>query len=198
MMQSYDFQNNIGFIVNRTAKAFVKALDSELREKVGVTIGQWKVMVMLVNQNGITQKDIADRLWLESPTLIPILDKMEKDGLLVRKVDSVDRRINRIYRTEKADKLWDKMIECAFKIRHVSVQDIPEEHINITRNVLEKIWQNLRLEFDVDNSLGSDSMPIGSISDSSARDYTTAAAAATTTTTTTTIGTTRRKKKNNF
>ena len=37
-MQMYDFENSIGFIVNRTAKAFVKALDSELREKVGVTL----------------------------------------------------------------------------------------------------------------------------------------------------------------
>ena len=59
-MQSYDFENSIGFIVNRTAKTFVKALDSELREKVGVTFGQWKVIVMLVNQNGLTQKEIAD------------------------------------------------------------------------------------------------------------------------------------------
>jgi MarR family transcriptional regulator for hemolysin len=196
MMRGYDFQNNIGFIVNRTAKAFVKALDSELREKVGVTVGQWKVMVMLVNQNGLTQKDIADRLWLESPTLIPILDKMEKDGLLIRKVDSVDRRINRIYRTEKADKLWDKMIECAFKIRQVSVKDIPEENINITRNVLEKIWQNLRLEFDVDNTIVSNSsMALGSIPESPARDNTTVTT--TTTTTPTTITPTRRKKKNN-
>ena len=185
MMQSYDFQNNIGFIVNRTAKAFVKALDSELRQTVGVTIGQWKVMVMLVNQNGLTQKDIADRLWLESPTLIPILDKMEKDGLLVRKVDSVDRRINRIYRTDRADKLWDKMIECAFKIRQVSAKDIPEENINITKDVLEKIWQNLRLEFDVDNTVASNSMAIGSISESPASDKINAAAAAATTTTTT-------------
>ena len=28
-MQKYDFENNIGFIVNRAAKAFVKALDTE-------------------------------------------------------------------------------------------------------------------------------------------------------------------------
>jgi MarR family transcriptional regulator for hemolysin len=149
-MQKYDFENNIGFIVNRTAKAFVKAVDSELREKVGVTFGQWKVMVMLVNQNGLSQKDIANRLGLEGPTLIPIIDKMEKEGLVIRKVDLADRRNNRIYRTKKADLLWDKMIKCALEIRQVSVKDIPEENINIMRNVLEKIWQNLRLEFDVD------------------------------------------------
>ncbi|MGA7898422.1 MAG: hypothetical protein WCA39_06120 [Nitrososphaeraceae archaeon] len=65
-MQFYDFENSIGFIINSVAKAFVRALDSELREHTGVTIGQWKVMVMLVRQNGLTQKEIADRLNLLS------------------------------------------------------------------------------------------------------------------------------------
>jgi MarR family transcriptional regulator for hemolysin len=140
-MRSYDFENSIGFIVNRAARAFVKALDSELRYRTGVTFGQWKIMVMLVNQNGLTQKEIADRLGLEG--------KMETEGLVIRKVDTDDRRNNRICRTDKADKLWDKMLECALKIRQISVKDIPEEDINTMRNVLDKIWQNLRLNFDV-------------------------------------------------
>src|ERR671931_2624587 len=148
-MQKYDFESSIGFIVNRTAKAFVKALDSELRKKVGLTFGQWKVIVMLVNQNGLTQKEIANRLGLEGPTLIPIIDKMEKDGLVVRRVDSSDRRNNRIYRTEKADALWDRKVECATKVTQISIKDISEDNVSIMRNALEKIWQNLRVEFDV-------------------------------------------------
>jgi MarR family transcriptional regulator for hemolysin len=147
-MQKYDYKNNIGFIVNRTARAFVKAFDTELRDKVGVTFGQWKVIVTLINQDGLTQKEIADKLGLEGPTLIPIIDKMEKVGLVIRKVDADDRRNNRIYHTEKADALWDKMLECALRIRKISVKDIPEQNIVIMREVLDKIWLNLRTEFD--------------------------------------------------
>src|SRR5919199_3119195 len=148
-MQEYDFENSIGFIVNRTARAFVKSLDLELREKVGITVGQWKVIVMLVKQNGLTQKEIADKLGLEGPTLIPIIDKMEKEGLVIRRVDPSDRRNNRIYRTEKADALWNRMMECASKVRQVAIKDIPEADINIMRKVLDKIWHNLRAEFNV-------------------------------------------------
>lgn len=148
-MQKYDFQESVGFIVNKTAKAFVKALDSELREKVGVTAGQWKVMVMLVDEDGLAQKEIAERLGLEGPTLIPIIDKMEKDDLVVRKVDTSDRRNNRIYRTERANKLWDGMVKSALKIREISLKDIPQEKIDIAKSVLENIYQNLRNQFDV-------------------------------------------------
>jgi MarR family transcriptional regulator for hemolysin len=155
-MQIYDYENSLGFIVNRAAKAFVKALDSELRKKVGLTVGQWKVMVILVNQNGLTQREIAEKLALEGPTLIPIIDKMEKDGLLIRKVDPNDRRNNRIYRTEKADALWNNMIECGLKIREVSVKGIPDENVKIMKDALEKMWQNLRLNFNVDCSTITD------------------------------------------
>ena len=157
-MQKYDFQNNIGFIVNKTAKAFVKALDSELREKVGVTVGQWKVMVMLINQDGLTQKEIAERLGLEGPTIIPIIDKMEKDDLVVRKVDPSDRRNNKIYRTEKANELWTEMLKCATKVRQVSLMDIPKVNIGITKKVLEHIYQNLRNQFDVACSVNTNSL----------------------------------------
>lgn len=149
-IQRYDFQNSIGFLINRTAKGYIKALDSQLREKVGVTIGQWKVLVMLVDQDGLTQKEIADRLGLDGATLIPIIDKMEEERLVVRKVDSRDRRNNRIYRTDRADALWDKMVQCASDIKEISLKGIPDENIKILRDTLENIWQNLRLHFNID------------------------------------------------
>jgi MarR family transcriptional regulator for hemolysin len=148
-MKSYDFHNSIGFIVNRTAKTYVKALDSELREKVGVTFGQWKVLVMLSMQDGITQKEIANKLGLEAATLIPIIDKMEKQGFIIRQVDEADRRNNRIYRTEKSEALWDQMIECAIKIRKISVKDISEKQVTIMRDSLEKICENLNVHFNI-------------------------------------------------
>jgi hypothetical protein len=75
---------------------------------------------------------------------------MEKDKLVVRKVDPADRRNNRIYRTERADALWDKMMQCVSSIREISLKGIPDQNVKITKDVLENIWQNLRLHFDVD------------------------------------------------
>lgn len=152
-MIKYDFETSAGFIVNATAKTFQKVLDSELRKNVGVTISQWRVVAALVLYPGLTQKEVADKVGIESPTLVPVIDKMEKEGLLKRKPDSKDRRANRIYLTPKADSLWNSMMECVIRIRKISTKDIPEDQLKITLETLRKISKNLVTHFDVDNLL---------------------------------------------
>ncbi|VVC05396.1 Transcriptional regulator SlyA [uncultured archaeon] len=149
IMTKYDFESSVGFIVNAAAKTFQKALDSELRKNVGVTISQWRVVAILILHTGLTQKEIADKVGIEGATLVPVIDKMEKEGLLKRRPDSKDRRVNRIYITPKADSLWNSMTECALRIRKVSTRDISEGQIKTTLETLRKISKNLVTHFDV-------------------------------------------------
>lgn len=152
-MVKYDFENSVGFVVNITAKSFQRSLEIELRRKVGVTLSQWRVVASLVLQPGLTQKEIADKIGIESATLVPVIDKMEDEGLLKRKSDLADRRVNRIFLTPKADSLWESMTECALKIRKLSTKNIPESNIQITLDTLRKISQNLVTSFELDRSL---------------------------------------------
>ncbi len=154
-MTKYDFENSVGFIVNNTAKSFQKSLDIELRRNAGVTLSQWRVVGALVLQPGLTQKEIADKMGIEGATLVPVIDKMEKDGLLKRKPDLIDRRANRIYLTSKADSLWESMTECALKIRRSSTKNISDNDIQITLDTLRKISKNLATSFELEKSFSS-------------------------------------------
>ena len=152
-MIRYDFENSMGFVVNTTAKAFQRSFDIELRKNAGVSLSQWRVVGALVLQPGLTQKEIADKVGVEGATLVPIIDKMEKEGLLKRKLDSSDRRINRIYLTTKADSLWESMIECALRIRKSSTKNISENDIQITLETLRKISKNLVIFSDLEKTV---------------------------------------------
>ncbi|WP_166285257.1 MarR family winged helix-turn-helix transcriptional regulator [Candidatus Nitrosotalea sp. FS] len=154
-MIRYDFENSMGFVVNMTAKAFQKSFDIELRKTAGVSLSQWRVVGALVIQPGLTQKEIADKVGIEGATLVPIIDKMEKEGLLKRKPDSSDRRVNRIYLTQKADSLWESMVECALKIRKSSTKNISENDIQTTLETLRKISQNLASFSEIDKAVVS-------------------------------------------
>jgi MarR family transcriptional regulator for hemolysin len=130
----------------------IQAFDQELRKEIGITFGQWKIIITLVNNDdGLTQKEIADKLGLEGPTLIPIIDKLEKDGFVTRKVDKNDRRNNRIFLTEKTISALDLMINCGLRIKNMSMRDISEENVSITKNTLEKMWKNIQNEFNLNS-----------------------------------------------
>lgn len=153
-MIKYDYQNSIGFVINRIGKSLINVIDQELRRKFSITFGQWKVLIIIANSDqNITQKDIADKLALEGPTLIPILDKLEKDGFVIRKNDPKDRRINRIYLTERADGFLNDTIECVTQIKKVCLNDLSENDILITKNTLEKMWHNLQDTFSISSSV---------------------------------------------
>ena len=154
-MIRYDFENSMGFVVNMTAKAFQKSFDIELRKNAGVSLSQWRVVGALVIQPGLTQKEVADKVGIEGATLVPIIDKMEKEGLLKRKPDSSDRRVNRIYLTQKADSLWESMVECALNIRKSSTKNISENDLQTTLETLRKISQNLTSFSEIDKTIVS-------------------------------------------
>ena len=96
-----------------------------------------------------TQKEIAEKLGLEGPTIIPIIDKLEKDGFVKRIVDTKDRRNNQIYLTEKTTSSLDSMVSYALKIKEISIRNISDQEISITKNTLEKMWHNIQNEFNL-------------------------------------------------
>lgn len=142
-MKQFDYENSIGFVVYSASKMMQKAFDLQLRDKIGINLVQSKVIFTLYMQSGPTQRELADKIGIESPTLVPIIDKMEKDGYVKRKPDANDRRIKRIYATSKTDSLWDSMMECAGQIRKVSTKDLSEQEIKSALGVVRKITENL-------------------------------------------------------
>jgi MarR family transcriptional regulator for hemolysin len=151
-MSTFDYETNPGFIINRTARSLSRSLDIRLKNRVGITFAQWRVLVLLTKtHDGLSQKEIAEGLGLEAPTLIPILDKLQKDGFIERRVDRNDRRNNRIFRAKRTFEIWETTLECASKVLTMALAGLPEDNIQIMKEVLEKMWINLQANLELSN-----------------------------------------------
>jgi len=145
IMREYHYQNDMGFIVKSTAKTFESVFDQLLRKKADITVGQSRVIgTLTLVKNGMTQKEIANRIGIEAPTIVPMIDRLEDRGLVVRKPDSSDRRNNLIFLTKKSEAKWDLIIECAIEIEKACRQEISEEDLETTKTTLRKIAQNVK------------------------------------------------------
>jgi len=144
IMRKYDYQDRIGFIVKSTAKAFESAFDQQLRRKTDITVTQSRVIgTLALVKDGMTQKEIANTIGIEAPTIVPIIDKLEEQGIVIRKLDHNDRRNNLIFLTGKSEAKWELIIECALELEKASRQGLREEELETTKKTLHKIAQNV-------------------------------------------------------
>ena len=113
-----------------------------MHERFGLTGAQWKIIVVLSIKEGITQKNIADMAFVEAPTLVPVIDKMEKEGYLTRQPDPKDRRNNLIFMTKKSQDIIDPIIDSVLDIRNMGLKKISKKDMEIAKKVLDQIRNN--------------------------------------------------------
>ena len=141
-MLQFDFDESLGYWVCSTSHAFRRALNAELA-KEGITYRQWEVLARIALQGELSQTELADCLGIEAPTLVGILDRMERDGWLDRYSCPNDRRKKRIRATEKADAVWARMIDCAHRVRAQAREGLTQEDLDQLRSICARIRSNL-------------------------------------------------------
>ena len=78
---------------------------------LGITYTQYIVLMVLWAQDGVSVRELGERLYLDSGTLTPLLKKMESSGLVRRERAKEDERVTRIYLTEAGRALHEKCLE---------------------------------------------------------------------------------------
>ena len=99
---------SLGWDIAETAHALRRAFDRAAAE-LGVTRSQWRVLGRLTRTPGLRQVDLADQMDIEPITLCRIVDRLEEAKLLERQRDPADRRAWRLYLTEAATPLCEKL-----------------------------------------------------------------------------------------
>ena len=87
----------------------------------------------------IHQKDIEEELSIRKPTASQLLDRMEKSGLVERRVSSKDKRRNQIILTDKAIDSVKQIKHVLKDIEKTLQQDLTEDEIATFLQVVEKM-----------------------------------------------------------
>ena len=113
-MQNMQFTKtqSAGYLINHIARVFARGLAARIRP-LGLTTGTFPALLALWETDGLTQKQLVERLDIEQATMANTLARMERDGLILRKKDESDGRVQRIWLTERARGLRDPAIAAA-------------------------------------------------------------------------------------
>ena len=141
-MLEYDFHNSIGYWLCMTSHAYERAVHERLSQQ-GITHRQCQVLAWLAHEGELSQVELAARMNIEPPTLVRVLDRMERDGLVARQADPHDRRRKVIRPLPKAKPLWKKMTRTFEQVRNEVAQGMTPRQIATLKQLLDKVQLNL-------------------------------------------------------
>jgi MarR family transcriptional regulator, transcriptional regulator for hemolysin len=139
----YDFQSSVGYWLCVTGHAYERAMNEQLTQQ-GITYRQCQVLAWLALEKELSQIELASRMDIEPATLVRVLDRMQRDGLISRTGSLEDRRRNVIRPLGKAKPLWKKITATAERVRAQVTEGLTVRQIATFKDVCKVIQANLQ------------------------------------------------------
>ncbi len=128
-------------MVNRKLRA---VFDARVKER-GLTLPRARALFALTRKDGLNQRELADELEIETPTIVRLLDGMEKQGFIERRVEVSDRRAKQIHMTELGRNIADEILKLADEIRADVLRGVEPGEVAATLKVVRTIADNVQL-----------------------------------------------------
>lgn len=102
--------DNIGYLLHHVASAVDRHSDQVLMERLGVSFAHFKILLVLSEQDGASQGQIANKLSQTEASISRQVKLMEQSKLINIRRSTSNRRLRHIYLTNKGFAQTEKSI----------------------------------------------------------------------------------------
>src|ERR1700693_1695117 len=104
-----DLEERFSSALHNTSRAWRQALDRRLKY-LGVSQASWMTIAVAAKAPGpLSQSELADRLGVEGATMVAMVDRLVRAGLVIREPSTTDRRVKRVALTPAGSLLYDQV-----------------------------------------------------------------------------------------
>ncbi len=135
--------DSLGYQLGLLNRLYDRCLQEALKE-FGVAPGQFAPLVMLFEEDGLTQAELCRRINVEQPTMANTLDRMERDGLIKRKADTDDRRRSHVFLTSRAKEIQTQVMEAARAVSNRTVARMTASEQDDMFRLVARMVENLK------------------------------------------------------
>jgi MarR family transcriptional regulator, transcriptional regulator for hemolysin len=132
----------IGQALNRTARIVSRAFDEALTE-AGGSLPAWLVLLNVETGQASTQRSLAAALGLREPTLSHHLAAMESDGLITRRREDANRRVQVVALTDEGRARFGQLREAAIAFDRELRRGIDDADLALVNQTLARLSANV-------------------------------------------------------
>jgi DNA-binding MarR family transcriptional regulator len=141
------FAESVGYQIRATHRLLQRFLQVKI-EPHGITLGMWYFLRALWHEDGLTQRELSNRVGTMEPTTLSAMVIMEKKGLVRRVRNADDRRKWHIHLTPKGRALKAKLLPLAREVVDTAVQNLSRGDVTQLLNGLAEVQKSLHATLD--------------------------------------------------
>lgn len=135
-------QDTIGYRINLLARLMAQALKTHTMAE-GVLPGQYPLLAELWAEDGLTQKQLVERVRIEQSTIAHTLKRMERDGLLDRRPCPTDGRLVRHWLTPRGRAVQSIVLTGIASVNERAIDQLTETAVAQVVDTLDVMIANL-------------------------------------------------------
>ncbi|WP_425043542.1 MarR family winged helix-turn-helix transcriptional regulator [Primorskyibacter sp. S87] len=124
------------------ARLFAAGLATRIAP-LGIAPAQFMVLLELWSEDGLTQKELVERLSVEQATMANTLARMERDELIVRRPSKTDKRSRTVWLTDQARGLKEPATRAAGAQNDVALKGFDAEERALFLNMMIRVIGNM-------------------------------------------------------
>ena len=145
-----DEGQGLRYLVRFLNRAYTKLVEADLSTHVEITFAQWSFLRVLWDGDGLSQRELSERVGLMANTTLVAVNIMEKRGWIRRVRDQEDRRRLRIFLTDKGREIH-KLRPVVRQVNSIAVRNVDPIDIVAVRRTLSQMLKNLEDAIDAKN-----------------------------------------------
>jgi MarR family transcriptional regulator for hemolysin len=123
--------------VHNTARGWRLLIDKQLKH-LGIGQAGWMTIAMIAKSGEpMSQRALADLVGVEGPSMVSMLDRLEREGLVTRAPSPTDRRVKLVHLTDAGTTLYQQVREQADAVRAALLGDIAPDKLAAATELLE-------------------------------------------------------------
>ncbi len=148
----YQLDHNIGFLVNDISR-LISTEYNRIMKPLGLTRAQWRVIVHLHRNDGMTQSELAELLDVGKVSVGGLIDRLEHSGWVERRNDPTDRRSNLVFLTKKGRAIEKEMEKTGRELTRQTLRNLgPDERTQLVDLLIAVKSNLLEIEHDHDEA----------------------------------------------
>jgi len=141
----FELDEEISILIGEIARRWRQRLDQRLRP-MGLSQAKWRALLHLSLAPGISQRELSEKLSIEGPTLVRLLDRLSRDGYIERRDDATDRRCKQVHLTKKSQRIIREINAVVVTLRRELLADISDGELRAGAQLLNKIRERLLVD----------------------------------------------------